>query len=139
MCDECSPTLFEHLPVELIEQIFTLLTPQHVISAFSGLNYYIDSIIQSMANLKLTVRVNVVNDITILKNYPSRIIDFVMKYNNVDFTSLISLRSLYLQNPSQKQMNSIRSHHFPTLGRLTISGRDLESKRKMIINFIIFV
>ncbi len=124
--DEKSPTLLEHLPVEIFLKIFDLFPLQHLFTSFFGLNSYIDSIIQSVRNKNHGVRYNDIDAINLLKFFPTSIDRLVIiNSETVDLTSLINLRSLSLERGTPTQLNTIRPHYFPMLEILHIKGNEL--------------
>jgi hypothetical protein len=119
------PSLLEHLPVEILLQIFGLLTLREISTTFLGLNSYIDSIIRYVRGATHMVSCNDGNAIKLLHLLPtliSRVI--IVNFEMVDFTSLINLRSLILKYGTQAQFNSIRPQHFPMLEILCIKGNE---------------
>jgi hypothetical protein len=119
------PSLLEHLPVEILLQIFGLLTLREISTTFLGLNSYIDSIIRYVRGATHMVSCNDGNAIKLLHLLPtliSRVI--IVNFEMVDFTSLINLRSLILKYGTQAQFNSIRPQHFPMLEILYIKGNE---------------
>jgi hypothetical protein len=124
-----TPTLLECLPVELLLQIFSLLTSQKVVEIFYGLNQYIDSVIRSITNLSFVVTDNVINDPTLLHIFAIRSTRLVIDTKAIDLTQFINLRSLKLQQGTTEQFDSIRPHHFPVLEILHITTSESQRKK----------
>ena len=103
--------------MEIFQHIFALLSSQDLDRAFSGLNSYIDSIIQSMINLSITVMYkNRTNTMRFLHLFARRISRLVMHVWEIpDFDCLLNLRSLILKNGTRAQLDCIRPHNFPLL------------------------
>ncbi|CAF1098556.1 unnamed protein product [Adineta steineri] len=119
------PTLLEHLPVEILQQIFGLLPLRDISTAFCGLNLYVDSIIRSMTNAHHIVSCNDVNSINLLHLFPTLISHLVIvNVETVDFTSLRNLRSLMLKYGTQAQLDSIRPQNYPMLEIFQIKGNE---------------
>jgi hypothetical protein len=119
------PTLLEHLPVEIFQQVFVLLPLQEIVTAFLGLNSHIDSIIRSLKNISHTVRPTDDKAINILHLFPTQISHLIIvNVRTVDFTSLINLRSLILKYGTDAQFDSIRPQHFPMLKNLHIHASE---------------
>ncbi|CAF4019717.1 unnamed protein product [Rotaria sordida] len=114
-------TSFEDLPTEIFLEIFAFLPLRELVKAFSGLNSYIDLIIESMTDIKHVVTYNDVNAIILLQLRPTQIGHLVIVHaEKVDFTSLINLRSLKLNFGTCAQFDSIRPKYFPILEILHI-------------------
>jgi len=123
--DNIRPTLLEHLPVEIFQQIFVLLSLQEIVTAFLGLNSHIDSIIRSLKDISHTVRCNDVTAINLLHLFSTQISHLVIvNAKTVNFTSLINLRSLILKYGTDAQFDSIRPQHFPMLNSLHIHASE---------------
>lgn len=116
------PISFEHLSVEILWQIFALLTPQEFAAAFSGLNVFIDSIITSVADLSFVIKG--AKDIELLPFFGPRIIRLVIidSKEEVDLTLLINLRSLTLTQRARAHFYWIRPHNVPLLEILHVDG-----------------
>ena len=116
-----SLTLLEHLPTEIILQIFDFFSLQEIVEAFSGLNFYLDSIIGSTVSLSHVVKYNDSTAINLLHLFTAQIRRLVITNSEkVNFTSLINLRSLTLRYATSAQLDSIRPQHFPMLEILHI-------------------
>ncbi|CAF1363843.1 unnamed protein product [Adineta steineri] len=124
--DKISLTLLEHLPVEIFLQIFAFLPWRELVTSFSGLNFYIDSIIQSVRGKSHGIRYNDIDAMNLLQLFPA-LIDrlVVVNANIVDLSSLTNLRSLTLEYGTKAQLNTIRPHYFPKLEILHIKGNEL--------------
>ena len=113
--------LFEYLPIEILHQIFAMLSLEELIKAFSGLNGYINSIIRSMRGMSHTVKCNELDMICLVQVFPAQISRLVISYtSHMNFTPLTNLRSLTLRYGTPAQFDSIRPHHFPLLEILHI-------------------
>ncbi|CAF0752962.1 unnamed protein product [Adineta steineri] len=121
--DKISLTLLEHLPVEIFLQIFAFLPWRELVTSFSGLNFYIDSIIQSVRGKSHGIRYNDIDAMNLLQLFPA-LIDrlVVVNANIVDLSSLTNLRSLTLEYGTKAQLNTIRPHYFPKLEILHIKA-----------------
>ncbi|CAF1173093.1 unnamed protein product [Adineta steineri] len=114
--DKISLTLLEHLPVEIFLQIFAFLPLHELATSFSGLNFYIDSIIQSVRGRYHGIRYNDIKAINHLQLFPNPIDRLVVvNAEMADLTLLINLRSLTLEYGTKAQFNTIRPHYFPKL------------------------
>ncbi|UJR18864.1 hypothetical protein I4U23_021992 [Adineta vaga] len=115
---DASVASFEHLPVEILAEIFTFLSLPELVKAFCNLNSYIDSIIQSVNTVKymVMVRYNETVAINLLRFCPAAIVRLtIIHATTVDLTSLINLRSLTLKYGTHIQFNSIRPQYFSKL------------------------
>ncbi len=121
--EDRSRTLIEHLPTEIFFQIFGFLHLQELVTAFSGLNSHIDSIIRSVRDVSLIVRYNDTNALKLLQSFSDQIGHLsVLSVETVDLTSLPNLRSLVLKYGSYAQWDSIRPENMPLLEILHIKG-----------------
>ena len=119
--ENISPTLFEHLPTEILHQIFAMLSLRELVQAFSGLNFYMNSVIRSIRGLSHTVKCNEFDTIGLVQLFPLQITRLAIAYTkSLDFSSLIHLRSLILRYGTPAQFDSIRPQHFPLLEILRI-------------------
>jgi hypothetical protein len=122
------PTLLEQLPTELFLHIFAFLPLRELVTAFFGLNVYIDAIIRSVRNSKHVVRCHDAHAIKLLQLFPTQIRRLlIVNAETVDFEALITLRSLTLKYGTKKQIDSIRPEHFPMLEILHLKGNELRS------------
>ncbi|CAF4208617.1 unnamed protein product, partial [Adineta steineri] len=130
--DKISLTLLEHLPVEIFLQIFALLPLQQLVTSFSGLNFYIDSIIQSVRGKNHGIRYNDTDAMKLLQLFPTLIDRLVIvNADMIDLKSLINLRSLTLEYGTKAQLNTIRPHYFPKLQILHIKALRATLKNSM--------
>jgi len=117
-------TCLEMFPIELFTAIFEFLPVQELYKAFVGLNYRIDSIIQSMFNMSLTISPN----FTTLKHIfqPHQFVRLVIPICAPKKLILAcfspQLRSLTITHPTSHQIEDIHPRHFPFLGYLNIQG-----------------
>ena len=119
-------TSFEQLPIELFLEIFSFLHLPDILSAFSGLNSFIDSIVRSVKSAIHIKRSNDVDTINLLHSHPNQISRLlVVNAETVDFTSLNNLHSLTLKYGTTAQFNSIRPQNLPMLEILYIKGNYL--------------
>ncbi|CAF1264692.1 unnamed protein product [Adineta ricciae] len=120
MSDQSTSTMsLEHLPVEILAEIFTFLSSSELCKTFSNLNSRINSIIQSMITVSHVVKYDDTDAINYLHCFPASIVRLVLIHaKTVDFTSLINLRSLTLKYGTLAQFNDIRPQHFPKLETL---------------------
>jgi hypothetical protein len=124
-------TSFEHLPVEIVQQIFALLPLEELVKAFFGVKAYINSIIRSVTNKSHMVMSNDSKAINLLQSFPAQIGRLVIsRATEVDFTPLINLRSLTLRYGTRIQFECIRPQNFPMLEILHIYG---SKSRKSLI------
>jgi hypothetical protein len=126
------PTLLEHLPVEIFLQIFDFLPLQDLVTAFSGLNFYINSIIRSVTGISHVVKYDDVDAINLLQLFPTHIGRLVLFLSEtMDFTSLTNVRSLTIRYGTSAQFDSIRPQYFPMLEMLHIhASKSRNSLRK---------
>jgi hypothetical protein len=90
--DNTRPTSLEYLPVETFLKIFASLSLQEIVTAFSGLNSYIESIIRSLRDKSHAVRYNDTKAIDLMYLFSAQIGCLVLKHPvSADFTSLINL------------------------------------------------
>ncbi len=119
--DNTHSTSLEHLPIEIFHHIFAPLSLQEIVTAFFGLNSYIDSIIRSVKRVNHVVSYNDTKAIDILHLFSTQIGRLVIIHSpNVDFTWLINLRSLTIKYGTLAQLDRIRPEHFPMLEILHI-------------------
>jgi hypothetical protein len=124
--EKTSPTSIEHFPVEIYLQIFAFFPLPEIISTFSGLNSYIDSIIRSVIGASHIVKYNDIDAINLLQLFSTQISRLIIaKSETVDFKSLINLRSLTLNDGTEAQLSTIRPRYFPMLEILHIKGNEL--------------
>jgi hypothetical protein len=116
-------TTLEHLPVEIFLRIFTAFSFDEIVTAFSGLNSYIDSIIRCINDSNHAVTYSDTKAIQLLNLFPTQICRLIIIHSpNVNFTSLINLRSLTIKYGTLAQLDGIRPRHFPMLEILHICG-----------------
>jgi hypothetical protein len=125
--DNIKPTLLEHLPVEIFLEVFDSLSLQEILTAFSDLNSYINSIIRCIKDQNHTVSYNDGKAVDLLHLFPTQMCRLIITYSpNVDFTSLINLRSLTIKYGTLAQLDGIRPQHFPMLEILHIHKGKLQ-------------
>ncbi len=125
--DNTHAMLLEHLPTEIFLQIFGFFQLRDIVTTFSGLNSYIDSLIRLIRDASHEVKYNDVDGINLLQSFPAQIGRLVIfSVEKADFTSLIHLRSLTLKYGTQAQFNIIRPLHFPLLEILHVIGNELQ-------------
>ena len=123
--DKTLPTSLENLPNEFFLQIFGFLSVRELFAAFSGLNSYIDSIIQLTRDLNHVVISNDIDGLNLLYLYSTQISRLIIvNVEMVDLKSLINLRSLRLKYGSNTQFDTIRPENFPILEILHIKGNE---------------
>ena len=116
MNNDTCPTLFEHLPVEIVLKVFASFSLSEVVTTFSGLNYHIDSCIQAVKNVPHRVDNNNTRAIDLVRLFPTQVNRLIITNSpTVDFTALINLRSLTMTYDTQAQFDGIRPEHFPLL------------------------
>jgi hypothetical protein len=119
--DNTLPTLLEHLPIEIILRIFDFFSLQEIVKAFSGLNSYLNSIINSAIGISHVVRYDDATAINLLHLFTTQIRRLVITSSEtVGFTSLINLRSLTLRYATSAQVDGIRPQYFLMLEILHI-------------------
>lgn len=117
-------TLLEHLPTELILEIFKFLSLRELIEAFFGLNTHINSIIQLVKSASHVVRYNDNKAIQLLELFPKQIGHLTaINVEQLDFRSLTNSHSLILTCATQTQLDNIRPIYFPGLEILHIKGK----------------
>ena len=140
MSDQNTLSSFEHLPAEIIAEIFKFLTFRELGKSFSDLNSYINSVINLMTDINHAVTQGETDAINLLHSFPSTIVCLsVVHAKTVDLTSLINLRSLTLKYGTHDQFNSIRPKNFPNLEILDIYASELLkslSIRMPLLNFV---
>jgi hypothetical protein len=132
--DKILPTSIKNLPTEIFLQILGFLSVRELFAAFSGLNSYIDSIIQLTRDLNHVVISNDIDGLNLLYLYSTQISRLIIvNVEMIDLTSLINLRSLRLKYGSNTQFDTIRPENFPILEILHIKGNEqrLAFKKKM--------
>jgi hypothetical protein len=123
--DKILPTSIERLPIEILVEIFALLPLEELVTAFSGLTSYIDSIIRSTRGTSHLVRDNNVHAIQCLNLFPTQITRLAIIHAvDVNLTALINLRALTLKYGTHAQFDSIRPQFFPTLEILYIHASE---------------
>jgi hypothetical protein len=124
--DKTLSTSIENLPIEIFLQIFGFLRLEELIKAFSGLNSFINSIIQSVRDLNYVVKYKDVDSLNLLYLYPTQISRLIIvNIETADLTSLTNLRSLTWRYPTPTQFDTIRPQHFPMLEILHIKGSEI--------------
>ena len=132
--DNTCPTLIEHLSFEIFLQIFSSLSLEETVITFSGLNSYIDLIIRSINDGIHTVSYNDTNDADLLYLYPAQIGRLIITLSSdVDFTSLINLRSLTIKYGTFIQFDRIRPQYFYMLELLHIFGGKLRKSLMKVL------
>ncbi len=127
--DNIQPTLLDNLPVEIFLKVFSSLSLEEIVTAFSDLNSYINSVIRCVKDGNHVVTCNDTKAVELLHSFPTQIGRLVITYSlNVDFTSLINLRSLTIKYGTLAQLDGIRPKHFPMLEILHIRGSKLQLK-----------
>jgi len=123
------PMSLEHLPTEIFLQIFAFLPLQELSKAFSGLNSYINSMIQLVINTSHLVKYNDIDAINLLHLFSTKIIHLtIVNVEKANFISLKNLRSLTLKYGTKMQIDTIRPQNFPLLEILHIKGNELRQK-----------
>lgn len=90
--DNTCLTSLEHLPTEIFLQIFALLSLRELVTAFLGLNAYIDSVIRSVRTVNHVVRFNDVDAIHLIHLFPTQIARLIIvNIETIDLTALINL------------------------------------------------
>lgn len=107
--------------------IFTIrahfLRFQELITAFSGLNFRIESTIRSVTDVSLIVRYDDIDALKLLQLYSNQIKHLsILNVETADLTSLPNLRSLVLKYGNCNQWDSIRPKNMPMLKLLHIHG-----------------
>ncbi len=123
--DNARPMSLEDLPTEIFLQIFAFLHLRELVTAFFGLNSYINSVIQSVRGITYLVKYNGDDKTNLLHLFPTQIGRLVIvSVEMVDFTSLTNLRSLTLKYGTSTQFDSIRPQNIPMLEILHIIGNE---------------
>ena len=115
------PTSIEQLPTEILLQIFAFFQLRELITAFSGLNSHINSIVRSVKTASHIVQYNDPDALRLLQLFPKQIARLIIfKTDIVDFIALSNLRSLTLKYTTDTQLKNIRSQYLPLLEILHI-------------------
>ena len=115
------PTSIEHLPTEIFLQIFRYYHLREIIFAFSGLNYRMNSIVQSVRNASHIVQYNDPDAVQLSSVFSKQIARLIIiKTDMIDLTLFSNLRSLTLKYTNNAQLQSIRPQNFPLLEMLRI-------------------
>ena len=132
------PTLFEHLPMELVLRLFDYFSLQEILRAFSGLNSSLDSMITSMIDRSHVIKYNDATASHLLRLFPTQIGRLVIINSKaVDFTPLINLRSLTLRYATSTQLDSIRPRYFPMLEILHLYVGEGSSAVQQLLSVIL--
>jgi hypothetical protein len=131
-------TLFEHLPIEIFLEIFALFSLEEIVTSFFGLNSHINSIIRCIKDGNHTVTNNDTKAVDLLHSFPTQICRLITLNLNVNFTSLINLRSLTIKYGNLAQLDRIRPEHLPMLEILHIRyGKSRKSLLKFSQNTLL--
>jgi hypothetical protein len=121
-------TTIEDLANEIFREIFEFLSLEEIVTSFFGLNSRINSIIRSMNTASHAINSNDTKAVDLLNLFPIQIGRLILKYSeNVNFTSLINLRSLTITFGSIAQFDDSRPEHFPLLEVLHIEASKSET------------
>ncbi|CAF3664577.1 unnamed protein product [Rotaria sp. Silwood1] len=112
----------EHLPNELLIDIFEYLDARDLIYGFWGLNKRFNHILQSLENLSLTIKNDESKLIPLFASQIKRLI--VDTCLNIDFTQFPYLYSLILFDLTENQFRQIQSEFMPHLVYISISSNN---------------
>ncbi|UJR10486.1 hypothetical protein I4U23_014690 [Adineta vaga] len=112
-------SLFEHLPNELILDIYQYLDTRDLYYGFWGLNNRFNTILRSLKNLSLTIEKN---DPSLISLFASRVIRLEMNtWHEIDLTRFLNLKVLILHRTTRLQVAQIRPNVLPHLIYLSLS------------------
>lgn len=106
------PTRFEHLSVEIFQEIFGFLSLRDIVKAFFHLNCHINSVIRSTTTLSHTVKSDEIISTNLANLFARQITHLIAIHANVfDFKLFTNLRSLTLKYGTCTQLESIRPEY----------------------------
>jgi len=112
-------TLFEHLPNELLLDVFEYIDTQDLYQGFWGLNIRFDNILRSLKNLSLFIEKN---DPLLIAIFASQIVRLeVNTWHEIDLSQFSNLKSLKLCRTTRNQVTKIRPDILPNLVYLSLS------------------
>jgi hypothetical protein len=112
-------SLFEHLPNELLLDVFEYIDTRDLHRGFWGLNSRFDNILRSLKNLSLVIEKN---DPSLIAIFASRIIRLeVNTWHEIDLSRFRNLQSLKLCHTTRNQVTKIRPDVIPNLVYLSLS------------------
>ncbi|CAF1316428.1 unnamed protein product [Adineta ricciae] len=112
-------SLFEHLPNELIYDVFQYLDTRDLYYGFWRLNSRLNAILRSLRNLSLTMDKN---DPALISVFSPRVVQLKLNtWHEIDLTRFSKLRVLILQRTTRFQVAQIRPHVIPYLRYLSLS------------------
>jgi hypothetical protein len=111
--------LFEHLPNELLLDVFEYLDIGDLYRSFWGLNNRFDDILRSLKNLSLVIEKN---DPLLIAIFASRIVRLqVNTWHEIDLSRFSNLKWLKLCRTTRNQVTKIRPDVVPKLVYLSLS------------------
>lgn len=118
--------LFEELPIEIFQEVFSFLTLKEIIKGFYRLNSYIDLIIRSINYASHTIKYK--ESVYIKFPYAYELLInrlIIIHADGVNLKLFTNLRSLTLKYGTEDQFNSIRPQYLPQLEILHIYASKL--------------
>ncbi|CAF1068712.1 unnamed protein product [Rotaria sp. Silwood1] len=113
-------TKFEHLPNELLFELFEYIDIRDLFYGFWGLNKRINHLLQSLRNLSLNLEQCESALISLFANQINRLI--VNTWQDIDLSQFPCLQSLILHQITGNQLRQIRSEFMPYLVYLSTSS-----------------
>jgi hypothetical protein len=112
-------TLFEHLPNEILLDVFEFIDTGDLYRGFWSLNTRFDDILLSLKNLSLIMEKN---DRSLVAVFASRIARLeVNTWHEIDLSRFSSLQSLTIRRTTRIQVQQIRPNIIPNLVYLSLS------------------
>lgn len=112
-------SFFEHLPNELLFDVFEYIDTRDLYYGFWGLNSRFDDILRSLKNLSLLMEKN---DPLLITLFASRIVRLeVNTWHEIDLSRFFNLKSLKLSRTTRNQVIKIRPDALPNLVYLSVS------------------
>lgn len=112
-------TLLEHLPNELIFDVFEYVDTHDLYYGFWGLNNRFDDIIRSLKNFSLVIERD---DPELIALFAPRIVRLVVNtWHEIDLRQVSNLRTLILHRTTRVQVAQIRPEAVPRLTYLSLS------------------
>jgi len=110
---------FEHLPNELLLDIFEYIDTRDLYQGFWGLNSRFDNILRSLKDLSLIIEKN---DPSLIAIFASRIVRLeINTWHEIDLSHFSNLQSLILRRTTRNQVTQIRPDVMPNLVYLSLS------------------
>jgi hypothetical protein len=127
----------EIFPNELLIELFEYITPYDLYTAFFNLNFRLNSIINSLQNLQLTLQEDWDNKEHTIPFFALQISTLIIRHDElINFSYYANIRSLKLSMPTANQCNAIQPSFLPNLEHLYISNLYFSDNSEQLCRFI---